>query len=328
MNKEKSLLDVRDAIISHHGIPSFHFTMFGARIGESREKLHVLDEIITDSTVPGFCSQLTIFINFEVDKEMQETLPSMNESSIIDELQNKSNSEKLAQDPCRYRSSSFETKYSIKDQTLFGEQEIYNTDDEMVSNFMVFYNEMALKIQNDHRFKNWGLQARDGLIDTAWTRRKTLYIEIEVDKLTQNEVLSIKEKKSLTENLQKLDMASKSVDSAYQTFCKDLDAKGELYRNELENNFSAVFSRLKRKQTVVTLLIKHLQSKVKQKKESSCAEIEDVQIEETPEMLNGIVDEIYEERHDNVENDDIDKGSDILCSNSDNRNFTDVFDFS
>ena len=254
----RKLSEIRKVITLDHGIENFSFYMCGVKINICQEERYTLEDCTTKSDVNGFSSQIMIEISsllrqpevaLNTDFDPKTSLSSTT-IPISRKLKCPTSSNSLISDSLYFNSTSSGSDM-LKTQKRFTVAEINNAAGFLTRDWMVFYNNMASKLESDHRFDSWGLQARDGVIDVSWTRRKTDLLAIEVttrtkelhDLLQQNSTTS-KEERQLMRNYDYVQSAQYALDRGYDVFCKGLE-EGTKPRSVLEQEFDILFTSLK-----------------------------------------------------------------------------------
>ena len=244
-----NLAQIRNVISEEHDdFPPYKFIFCGTDLNTIQESFVQLSDVLETCSNTGFDKQLTL--NRVAPQSEPTIVDSVNVPSFISDVATSQTTKSYAASDASQQSLfySLPPKKDIGGScslTLFENSEIINEQDDMQRHFKVFYNKMATKIDVDHRFKLWGNQEKDGLIDVTWTKKKTSLLESKVKQLKLNYISF--ELASVDKNLDTLLKTAFTVEADYESFCSKLDI-GKESRRDLEADFDQSFSRLKKAQ--------------------------------------------------------------------------------
>jgi gamma-glutamylcysteine synthetase len=113
-----------------------------------------------------------------------------------------------------------------------------------------FWNQKA-EVENDIALRHWGVQALNGVVDVAWTLKKTELLQLHVQKcetvyteiMKDNSVLS----RSMMGNLDQVERAHAAFNGKYNDLCRQMDA-GKITQANLDQGLDEKFSVLKKTQ--------------------------------------------------------------------------------
>ena len=204
-------------------------------------------------------------------------------------------------------------------QVLFSVDDIEFSDGLFEKERMRHYNAIVEKIQSDHRFNDWGIQARDGLVDTIWTKKKSTLLEIEIEstilklenlcELNQEDESKVKTiKNKLGGSMDAFAKVKADVELNYFILSQEVK-KDKSKRQLLEKEFNEQFSLLKQAQAnsvksleCAALLMKEINAKGQKEDLHNNLVAQDLSCEEVAQ-LNMEVD---------LEDDEIEGTSDVF----------------
>ena len=114
-----------------------------------------------------------------------------------------------------------------------------------------FWNQKAEEVENNKALHHWGVQALNGVMDVAWTLKKSELLKLHAQKcntvyteiMKQNSALS----KSMMENLDQVERAHAAVNITYNDLCRQMD-DGKITQADLDQGLDEKFSVLKKAQ--------------------------------------------------------------------------------
>jgi len=269
--------NARQKIEKEHNLSNFQFSVFGINILENQEKDYRLEHVITESNKKGFGYQIVLNFSGQANNNHENTPSTM--VSAVSPHSTTGNKSTLPYTPILRSSKemspkllSFNSTKTNKEpesvvkrsiQTPYLEEDIKSATDLFEKERMTLYNQTIIKIASDHRLADWGVQARDGLVDTIWTKKKTDMLELEfytlhkkLEKEKEDQIYKEKLEKiqsvesKLQKGFDKLLESKYNLESNYEKLCKELKVNKSLSkRKALEAEFDTFYLNLKEKQS-------------------------------------------------------------------------------
>ena len=247
----KTLSVVRKIIEEEHEL-NFNFTLFGAELTVLQEDKYKLSQCLVETEEKGFQHQLVVvkkIEKIEVRKNMYANESPGNEVVTIEDYDGESTLPKV------HKPSSKVAKISprVAKLKLYSAEKIQNAEKFLEKERMEHYNKLCDQIMLDPKYDSWGFQALEGLIDVAWTKKKTELLILLVKSRDMidpsSSTKSMKENEvAIMKNFDKVREAQFKLDQGYETFCEGIVKKGESHRHRLEQIFGDLFSSLKKAQ--------------------------------------------------------------------------------
>ena len=268
-DEENTLENIRIKILNEHdGIENFHFLMFGEQILVSQEKSNKLKHITIDSNEEGFQKQILIEVtSHQIRKISSPSLkcsipttrstPAGKSPCITKETpkgsppQTQHNSKKSLS----YSSSLVNSDVDDSDTNPLKLKPFSVTEIEMATGLfekekMEYHNRMLKKIERDFKMVGWGVWAQNGVVESAWTLRKSVLLQYEAErilkKIAETDTTGLNEtdqsklkklEKKLLDGLENLNKSKFFVDQEYLSLRKELNKKGS-NRLSLEEGFT------------------------------------------------------------------------------------------
>lgn len=275
---ERNLAEVRTQILEQlSGLvrEDFTFTLFGCPIAQLQESNYLLKHCISLTEVDGFKYEICIKGKLQ-DTEMkcdflteQPEIPTINStefcskdkveiSKIVSAAKNDKNEgddivSKTTKDCKTVIKRYTDNELLVEDSSLLFEKER-----------KVFWNKKAQEIENDEALRDWGTQALHGVIDVAWTMKKTELLILNVKKYETLNIQNLRENaavgKSMMENLERVEKAHAAVNHTYKFLCEDVVAN-RISQEYLEEKLDKKISELKKAQADLVKSCKNFTSK-------------------------------------------------------------------
>ena len=260
---EKDLTHVRKQIQQQLGAlvhRDFKFKVLGCSISCLQESNYLLKQCISKTELKGF--DYEIFIKNKSVGKASENVQVLRSNSPVS-IGQKPDIETDGVLGCKSKSSpQFENKtlklqtetesssplirrYSAKELEECYPDELFERERKR------FWNQKAEEVENDNALRHWGVQALNGVVDVAWTLKKTELLQLHVQKcetvyteiIKENSALS----RSMMENLDQVERAHAAVNSKYNDLCRQMD-DGKITQADLDKGLDEKFSVLKKAQ--------------------------------------------------------------------------------
>ncbi|CAB4020814.1 Hypothetical predicted protein [Paramuricea clavata] len=306
---EEDLTQVRKQIQQQLGAlvhNDFKFKFFGCSISCLQESNYLLKQCISKTELKGFKYEIVIKNNSE--GKASETVQDLRSNSPVSigqkpdietdgflGFKSKSTSQfenkTLKPETGTESNSPLIRRYSVKELEECYPDELFERERKR------FWNQKAEEVENDIALRHWGVQALNGVVDVAWTLKKTELLQLHVQKcetvyteiMKDNSVLS----KSMMGNLDQVERAHAALNCKYNDLCKQM-GDGKITQADLDQGLDEKFSVLKKTQANLVKSYQAFISKCTRRSgtgEGSCGykhEIEDLKHEE----MNALVEDV------------------------------------
>ncbi len=265
--------------------------MCGTSINQKQEKKYRAAQCLTKSvSSDGSVQPQTYLCDLkitEVSRNSSDSTKSASET-LTETLEIKRERESVTW--CQEgHSRQTESKNPVICSPIYSDDEIKNASRLFEKERMIFANKKAKEISSDAFFESWGFQEICGVIDVHWTLKKTKLLNSCVKELEISNLAMVKEKAgqvnltSVLKNSEKLNKTQFLTDQGYKKFCEEISrSDGEKKRDELENQFEAVFSDLKSAQCDLVRSIEQ-HNKAKAEHEATLSSIQRLETEKSSE---------------------------------------------
>ena len=253
-------------------VGDFMFVLFGCPIAKLQESKYPLKHCVTHSGEDGFRFEISIKTTTTVEISPGEDIEVQLQRNFVTEQADKETSHASEATPMRRTEFCKENIKEIpaakNDMKNKNSDDIFrktkdsktrikrytNNEFEKCSSLFekerkIFWNKKADEVEKDDALRDWGTQALNGVIDVAWTMRKTELLRIHVQK---NETLHLQifdtaVGKSMMSNLDRVEKAHDAVNQTYKFQCEEVVAN-KISQKELEQKMDETFTELKKAQ--------------------------------------------------------------------------------
>ena len=254
----KDLTHVRKQILQQLGALvdcDFKFIFCGCSISGGQESNYLLKQCITKTELEGFSYE--IFIRSENVQILRSNSPISTGENIDIETNGVSGFQsKQSMPQFENKTSKPQTEIETNNPVIrrYSPEELLEECDPsepFERERKCFWNKKAEEVENDKALHHWGVQALNGVVDVAWTLKKTELLQLHVQKcetiyteiIKENSALS----KSMNENLEQVEKAHAAINSKYNDLCRQM-AGGKITQADLEKGLDEKFSVLKKTQ--------------------------------------------------------------------------------
>lgn len=270
---EKNLDEVRTQVREELNgfVVDFMFVVFGCPITKLQESKYPLKHCVTHSGEDGFRFEISIKTTktaeislgedievqckFASEQAEQETSHVSEAASVCQTEFCKENMKEIpaAKNDIKDKNSDDilkKTKDSKSRIKRYTNNEFENCSSLFEKERRIFWNKKADEVEKDDALRDWGTQALNGVIDVAWTMKKTELLRIHVQK---NEALHLQifenttVGKSMMSNLDRVEKTHDAVNRTYKFLCEEVVAN-KISQKELEQKMDEKFTELKKAQ--------------------------------------------------------------------------------